>query len=196
MKGQLADTEKRIENLMNAIEQGIITDTTKDRLAQLESKKKEIEIAILQEKIKKPFLTKEQIQFGIERFRNLDITTLEGKRRLIDGFVNSIYLYDDKFTITFNFKDGTQTVFLSEIEATKNSDIKSLGAPKKDQVNDLVFFWYLHKIGTRGEARQNLFCRRSADSTADLTAIDFCCQPCALLKARVPEGAPYATLFE
>ncbi len=70
------------------------------------------------------------------------------------------------------------------------------GAPKKDQVNDLVFFWYLHKIGTRGEARQNLFCRRSADSTADLTAIDFCCQPCALLKARVPEGAPYATLFE
>jgi hypothetical protein len=121
--------DKLIEYLMNAIEQGIITDTTKDRLAQLESKKKEIEIAILQEKIKKPFLTKEQIQFGIERFRNLDITTLEGKRRLIDGFVNSIYLYDDKFDITFNFKDGTQTVFFSEIEATKNSDIKSLGAP-------------------------------------------------------------------
>lgn len=31
----------------------------------------------LQEKIKKPFLTKEQIQFGIERFRNLDITRLK-----------------------------------------------------------------------------------------------------------------------
>ncbi|MDE6373191.1 MAG: recombinase family protein [Clostridia bacterium] len=138
LKGQLADTEKRIENLMNAIEQGIITDTTKDRLAQLETKKKEIEIAILQEKIKKPFLTKEQIQFGIERFRNLDITTLEGKRRLIDGFVNSIYLYDDKFDITFNFKDGTQTVFFSEIEATKNSDIKSLGAPKTIKVEPLI----------------------------------------------------------
>ena len=129
LKEQLADTEKRIENLMNAIEQGIITDTTKDRLAQLESKKKEIEITLLQEKIKKPFLTKEQIRFGIEKFRKLDITTIEGKRRLIDGFVNSIYLYDDRFDITFNFKDGTQTVFFSEIEATKNSDIKSLGAP-------------------------------------------------------------------
>ncbi len=139
LKGQLADTEKRIENLMNAIEQGIITDTTKDRLAQLESKKKEIEIAILQEKIKKPFLTKEQIQFGIERFRNLDITTLEGKRRLIDGFVNSIYLYDDKFDITFNFKDGTQTVFFSELEATKNSDIKSLGAPKHPEYSRGIF---------------------------------------------------------
>ena len=153
LKGQLADTEKRIENLMNAIEQGIITDTTKDRLAQLESKKKEIEIAILQEKIKKPSLTKEQIQFGIERFRNLDITTLEGKRRLIDGFVNSIYLYDDKFDIIFNFKDGTQTVFFSEIEATKNSDIKSLGAPFRTQVenHDLRFFLLILKNAGGGK---------------------------------------------
>lgn len=41
LKSQLADTEKRIENIMTAIEQSIITDSTKDRLAQLESKRKE-----------------------------------------------------------------------------------------------------------------------------------------------------------
>lgn len=103
----------------------------KSRLTQLESKQKELEIAILQEKIKKPFLTKEQIRFGIEKFRKLDITTQEGRQRLIDGFINSIYLFDDRLTITFNFKDGTQTVSLSELEAAKNSDIKCLGAPRK-----------------------------------------------------------------
>lgn len=129
LKEQLDETEKRISNIMDAIERGIITDSTKDRLAQLESKKKELEITILQEKIKKPFLTKDQIRFGIEKFRKLDITTQDGKRRLIDGFVNSIYLFDDKVTLTFNFKDGTQTVYLSDIEAAKNSDIKCLGAP-------------------------------------------------------------------
>lgn len=133
LKSQLADTEKRIENIMNAIEQGIITDSTKDRLAQLESKKKEYEISILQEKIKKPFLTKEQILFGIDKYKKLDLNTLEGKQRLIDGFVNSIYLYDDKITFTFNFKDGTRTVFLPEIEAAKNSDINCLGAPENEQ---------------------------------------------------------------
>ena len=132
LKEQLDETEKRISNVMDAIEQGIITDSTKDRLAQLESKKKELEITILQEKIKKPFLTKEQIRFGIEKFRKLDITTQDGKRRLIDGFVNSIYLFDDKVTLTFNFKDGTQTVYLSDVEAAKNSDIKCLGAPKNN----------------------------------------------------------------
>ncbi len=129
LKEQLEETEKRISNVMDAIEQGIITDSTKDRLAQLESKKKELEITILQEKIKKPFLTQDQIRFGIEKFRKLDITTQDGTRRLIDGFVNSIYLFDDKVTLTFNFKDGTQTVYLSDIEAAKNSDIKCLGAP-------------------------------------------------------------------
>ena len=131
LKEQLDETEKRISNIMDAIEQGIITDSTKDRLAQLESKKKELEITILQEKIKKPFLTQDQIRFGIEKFRKLNITTQDGKQRLIDGFVNSIYLFDDKVTLTFNFKDGTQTVYLSDVEAAKNSDIKCLGAPKQ-----------------------------------------------------------------
>lgn len=132
LKAQLEDTQKRIANIMDAIEQGIITENTKSRLTQLESKQKELEIAILQEKIKKPFLTKEQIRFGIEKFRKLDISTQEGRQRLIDGFINSIYLFDDKLTITFNFKDGTQTVSLSELEAAKNSDIKCLGAPKRN----------------------------------------------------------------
>lgn len=134
-----------ISNIMDAIEQGIITDSTKDRLSQLESKKKELEITILQEKIKKPFLTQDQIRFGIEKFRKLDITTQDGKRRLIDGFVNSIYLFDDKVTLTFNFKDGTQTVYLPDIEVAKNSDIKCLGVPKTLKfTNDFgVFVFFL-----------------------------------------------------
>ena len=100
-------------------------------MTQLESKQKELEIAILQEKIKKPFLTKEQIRFGIEKFKKLDISTQEGKQRLIDGFINSIYLFDDKLTITFNFKDGSRTVSFSEIEAAKNSDIDCVAAPQR-----------------------------------------------------------------
>ena len=128
---QLADIEKRIGNLVSAIEQGIITDSTKDRLSQLEEKKKEIEITILQEKIKKPFLTKEQILFGIEKYKQLDLSTKEGKQRLIDGFINAIYVYDDRITFTYNYKDGTETITLSELESTNSSDMKCVGAPKR-----------------------------------------------------------------
>ena len=135
LKEQLADIEKRIGNIMSAIEQGIITDTTKDRLSQLETQKKEIEITLLQERIKKPFLTKEQIQFGIERYKKLDLSTLEGKRRLIEAFINAIYVYDDKIVFTFNYKDGTQTVSMSELTTMTatgdNSDMNCIGAPQK-----------------------------------------------------------------
>ena len=134
LKEQLADIEKRIGNIMSAIEQGIITDTTKDRLSQLETQKKEIEITLLQERIKKPFLTKEQIQFGIERYKKLDLSTLEGKRRLIEAFINAIYVYDDKIVFTFNYKDGTQTVSMSELTTMTatgdNSDMNCIGAPE------------------------------------------------------------------
>ena len=37
-------------------------------------------------------------------------------QRLIDTFVNRIYLYDDKLIITFNHKDGAQTITLNDIE--------------------------------------------------------------------------------
>lgn len=130
LKAQLSDVEKRLANIMQAIEQGIIFDTTKERFAALEKEKKELEITILQEKIKKPFLTKEQIRFGIEKFGKLDIAPKEGKQRLIDGFINAIYVYDDKITFTFNYKDGTRTVMLSELSDGKNnSDLKCQGAP-------------------------------------------------------------------
>ncbi len=52
-----------------------------------------------------------------------------------------IYRYT-RFDITFNFKDGTQTVFFSELEATKNSDIKSLGAPKKRAFLPVFCYFY------------------------------------------------------
>jgi len=35
----------------------------------------------------------------------IDITQLEQRQRLIDTFVNAVYLYDDKIVLTFNYKD-------------------------------------------------------------------------------------------
>lgn len=99
------------------------------------------------EQIKKPFLTKEQIHFGIEKFKKLNISTKEGKQRLIDGFINAIYLYDDKITFTFNYKDGTKTVFLSELNCTPSgSDLKCLGAPRTDrdvESNDITVCFFM-----------------------------------------------------
>lgn len=126
LKEQIAKVESGIENMLNAIQQGIILDSTKKRLADLEEQKKSLELELLQEQIKKPFLTKEQIMFGITKFRTLDLSTRQGRQTLIDSFVNAIYLYDDYALVTCNYKDGSLRISLEEIEG---SDLLSNGTP-------------------------------------------------------------------
>lgn len=118
LKKQLAETEKCIQNMLNAIQQGIFTASTKQRLDELEDTKSKLEISILQNEIKQPIFTKEQILFWLHQFREMDIATMEQRQLLIDSFVNAVFVYDDRIVLTFNYKDGTKTVSLSDIESS------------------------------------------------------------------------------
>lgn len=92
LQRQLQETDKGIENMLNAIQQGIITSATKQRLDELETRKEELEISIAQEKMQKPMLTKEKIVFWISRFKDGDIDDPIYRRNIIDIFVNSVYI--------------------------------------------------------------------------------------------------------
>ena len=127
LKKQLAETEKGINNMLNAIQAGIFTPSTKQRLDELEETKSQLEVSILQEEMHKPLLTREQIAFFIYRFRKFDVTKREQRQRLIDSFVNAVYLYEDKIILTFNYKDGSKTITLADVEG---SDLSSFGAPE------------------------------------------------------------------
>ena len=131
LRKQLKDCENGIDNLLNAIQMGIFTPSTKERLESLEQQKEELQIRITQEEIIKPPLDKDKILFWLYRFRKMDTTKLEHRKRLIDSFVNAIYLYDDKVVFTFNYKDGSKTITMEEIKnSALSSDLTSLGAPK------------------------------------------------------------------
>ena len=93
-KEQLAETEKAINNMLNAIQQGIFNEFTKKRLDELGETKSELEVKILQEEMHRPLLKQKQIIFWFQCFRKLDMTKYEHRQRLIDTFVNSIYLFE------------------------------------------------------------------------------------------------------
>lgn len=40
---------------------------------------------------------------------------------MVDSFINNVILYDDKLIITFNYKDGTATILLKDIENHENT---------------------------------------------------------------------------
>ena len=143
LQKQFAEVQKNIDNMLNAIQQGIFTPSTKERLESLEREKSELSVQIIKEEISKPKLTKEQILFWIYKFRKLNPKRLDHRRRLVNSFVNSIYLYDDKIIIDCNYKEGTKTITFEEIEnSALGSDLTSLGAPKIGKPFGLPIFTF------------------------------------------------------
>ena len=135
---QLRETEVGITNMLNAIQMGILTSSTKERLEALEERKKELQIRIAEERLAKPKVKEDFVRFWLLRFRKLDMTQPEQRQALVDTFVNSIYLYDDKVLIAFNYKEGTETITFGEVsKAVKSSDMCAGDA--------LTRRWYVEK---------------------------------------------------
>ena len=59
------------------------------------------------------------------------------RQALVDTFINSIYLYDDKVLITFNYKESTQTIPFEKVEESKakgnGSDLDCFTAPSSEK---------------------------------------------------------------
>lgn len=128
VKNQLSEVEKKLNNLAEAIAQGVFSSTTKKLLDDLEEQKSNLEVELFQTQINHPVLTKEQIQFALYSYRKLNLSSQEGKQQLIDGFVNSIFLYDDRFLITFNYKGQSKTVTFEQVNS---SSLISKGSPTR-----------------------------------------------------------------
>lgn len=131
---ELQETNIGIQNMLNAIQQGILTSSTKERLEQLETAKGDLENKIALEKLSKPKISEEFIRFWLCRFRKLDVKQKSHRKMLIDTFINAIFLYDDKLVLTFNFKEGTKTITFGDLKEAQNkgadgSYLDSVGAP-------------------------------------------------------------------
>lgn len=131
---QLREADTAIGNLLNAIQQGILTRSTKERLEELENRRDELENRLACEKLAKPKVGAEFMTFWLHRFRKLDVRQKSHRKMLIDTFINAIFLYDDKMVITFNYKEGTKTITFAELQeaiSDKNgSDLDCLVAPR------------------------------------------------------------------
>jgi hypothetical protein len=127
LRKELEETKKGLKNIADALQQGLITNTTKQRLEDLEARKSDTEIKILQTELQKNILTEEKIIFWINRFKGGDVADIAYQRAIIDIFVNAIYLYDDKIVLTYNFKSDSRTISLTDIEI---SDLPQTAPPQ------------------------------------------------------------------
>jgi len=151
LNAQKRDAEKSIANILKAIEQGIITDSTKQRLIELEHLKSDIEIQLVQQKLGMPDLNKEQIVFWISQFKNGNVNDVEYQKRIIDTFVNAVFVFDDEVLITYNYTDNQEQISLSVAEMVlvdRNGSsldfVSPVCNPCKFNVYEDYFFCLLH----------------------------------------------------
>ena len=140
LQQRLSETETALNNLLKAIEEGIITSTTKQRMLELEQTRDEINLKLIKEEMKKPTITKEGLVLWLRQIQTMSLETKEHKQRLIDCFVNAVYLYDDKLVITFNYKEASKTVTLEQVNG---SIIECSGAPKSPSSERDFLFLFL-----------------------------------------------------
>ena len=147
LEKQMREVENGIENMLNAIQAGVLTNSTKSRLEKLEAQQKELEVRIAEEKIARPRLSENQVRFWLTRFRKLDPNVKSHRETLINTFVNAVYLYDEKVLIAFNYKDGTKTITFDEIAAKdapegNGSDLGCFAPPRTPVSNGYRSFCF------------------------------------------------------
>ena len=105
MESELAANRKAAKNIMNAIEQGIFTATTKERLLELELDISTLEksITIAKAASKKSVIEKSRIIWSLEQLCDGDITSKEYQKRLFHAFVKAVYLWDDRIEIHYYY---------------------------------------------------------------------------------------------
>ena len=123
----LSNNVRKVTSENYPTEDGLYTRTTKERLEALEIQKDELTAKIADEKLKKPSFNEDFIRFWLLKFRKFDISQQKQRKALIEIFVNAIFLYDDRTLITFNYKDGTQTVRFEDTLTADSAEEKSSG---------------------------------------------------------------------
>lgn len=118
LQKELAQNETAVDNLMRAIEMGILNDRTKQRMDELNQQNKELRAAIAEREIARGFhLTKDHILFFLYQFREGDFEDIDFQKRLVNTFVNSVFVYDDKITLNYNYSGDSRTVTLEEVDS-------------------------------------------------------------------------------
>jgi len=143
---------KSSQNIITAIEQGIITEMTKTRLVELEKQISELEYAINKEKQKNySFLTIDNIKSYLKKKVFSNTNDIKIRKLLINTFVREIILYPEEIIIVYNFTEPIETPKIDkktteEIERQSQSALSlRLGSDKLLAGAPMIFGQKAHK---------------------------------------------------
>jgi site-specific DNA recombinase len=104
LESRLAKTEAELENLLKMVLKGTVSETIANAMEEREAGIKALNEAIVVEKTKLNMLESENsIKKYYSQFMNADLSDTNVRDKILEYFVDKIYLHDDKFTIVGDF---------------------------------------------------------------------------------------------
>ena len=118
MEAARDEKKKAVANIMKAIEQGIITETTKGRMMELEADIKSLDAKIASTKAVFENVDRDRIIYFLECMSRGEPKDKEHQRLLIDTFVKAVYVWDGRLTIDYYYagENGSRTVLLDDLD--------------------------------------------------------------------------------
>lgn len=106
---------KAQNNMIKAIEQGIITEATKNRLTELETEVTQLDFEINKEKTRSyTYLTCEQIEMYLSKFVFENTDDIKVRKLIVNAFIREVILYNDEIVINYNFTENPEHLKLNK----------------------------------------------------------------------------------
>lgn len=127
LENELADIKSSISNVMKAIEQGVITSTTRDRLIELETQQSDLSAKLNSAKEGLVHVDRKNLISSLLLFRNGDVYDRQYQEDLFNTFLVAAYVYDDgnRLKLVFNCFGDSNTVDL-DLCSDENNDNSSI----------------------------------------------------------------------
>ncbi|WP_368179180.1 recombinase family protein [Anaerotruncus colihominis] len=127
LETQLAENKQATKNLLTAIEHGIITSTTKDRLLELEREQAILVSRLDEEQASLLHYSRDDIISAMSLYKNGNIEDKAFQAKLFDTFLIAVYLYDDHLKIEFSVT-GKKTFVNLPLDTSVIDNIESFAA--------------------------------------------------------------------
>lgn len=122
----VADLEQRIKqidtairNTMSVIDSGLITESLKAHLLELEAEKTALADALAKKRLDTVELDRETVIWFLERFRTADQSDPGWRIYIVETFLQAVYLYDDgRLLLRLNYGGKNNEVSLKTVEET------------------------------------------------------------------------------
>lgn len=142
LKEAIQEADRAVENLWKVLERGQGVDLIMERIDKRNQEKEELQGQLASEIGKEVVFTAPQIESFLYSLKNGSSDDMRSRKGIINIFLNSVYLWDDKIMLVLNGGDKPITIddiLLDEIEADNkafaSSSVAMFAPPKQDYPN-------------------------------------------------------------